>query len=139
MLDIDINTQYFLGSSQLNHFTGQAKHMRNSKLVNLTCRFIALIFLCHCSALLAETIWIDVRSKIEYMANHIDGDLRVTHTDIVEEVTKLYADKETDIALYCAAGVRAEKAKKLLLDAGYVNVSNIGGINDAKQLRNITD
>lgn len=84
----------------------------------------------------ADEVWIDVRSKMEHMFDHIEGDIRISHTEIVKEVSVLYPDKNQEILLYCAKGVRAEKAKSLLLKAGYTNVLNVGGIDDARLKRN---
>ncbi|WP_445083070.1 rhodanese-like domain-containing protein [Candidatus Nitrotoga sp. BS] len=37
--------------------------------------------------------------------------------------------------MYCRGGVRAGKALSALRNAGYTNVQNVGGINDARKLR----
>ena len=79
----------------------------------------------------AETIWIDVRSHAEYQAGHIAGDLRVSHTEIVNEISQRFPDKNTKIRLYCRSGNRASIAQDALIKSGYVNVSNAGGITDA--------
>ena len=39
-------------------------------------------------------------------------------------------DSDTDILLYCAAGLRSALAAKVLLDAGFENVYNIGGFGE---------
>lgn len=46
----------------------------------------------------------------------------------ISELTK--NNKTTQIAVYCRAGVRAEKAMKALKSVGYTNVQNLGGIQD---------
>ena len=88
---------------------------------------------------LAETVWIDVRSYPEHLVDNIEGDPRIDHGDIVEEVSERYPDKGTDIKLYCAAGGRAGTAAQALLDAGYTSVENAGGIDDARRARGIED
>lgn len=85
----------------------------------------------------AETVWIDVRSAIEHKIDHIEGDMRVSHTEILDKVIQLYPDKTTNIHLYCRSGGRAGKALLALKEAGYVNVENAGGINDARKQRGI--
>lgn len=80
-------------------------------------------------------VWIDVRSLAEHMVDHIEGDPRIPHTDIVEEVTVLFPDRDTEIRLYCRSGGRAEKAKLALEGAGYTHVVNVGGIDDAREIR----
>ncbi|MCY7297274.1 rhodanese-like domain-containing protein [Alteromonas sp. a30] len=83
----------------------------------------------------AEPTWIDVRSAAEHKLSHIDGDLRITHTDIVEKVNELFPSKDHEIRLYCRSGYRANIALEALQAAGYTNVSNAGGIEDARKER----
>ena len=39
--------------------------------------------------------------------------------------------KDQPVFTYCAAGKRAERAKNLLIENGFTNVTNLGGIQDA--------
>lgn len=86
----------------------------------------------------ADPVWIDVRSFLENKMDNIEGDIRVSHSDIVEEVSEAYPDKNTDIRLYCRSGGRAGKALSSLKKAGYKNVQNVGSIGDARKARAIT-
>lgn len=90
-----------------------------------------------CSLALAETVWIDVRSAEEYQRDHIEGDLRISHWEIVPGVTERFPDRDTEIRLYCRSGARAGKARSALEAAGYTNVSNVGGIDDARAERGL--
>jgi phage shock protein E len=85
----------------------------------------------------AEEVWIDVRSAAEYSLNSIEGDAHIVHTEITEEIVRLYPDKTTDINLYCRSGGRAGQAKASLAEAGYTNVVNVGGISDARKERGL--
>ncbi len=96
---------------------------------------VALLF---SSISYADPIWIDVRSVLENKMDNIEGDIRISHSDIVEGVSKLYSNKNTDIRLYCRSGGRAGKALTSLKHAGYINVQNVGSIADARKLRAIT-
>ena len=87
----------------------------------------------------ADSTWIDVRSKIEHSIDSIEGDVRISHGDIVKEVNELFPDKGTEIQLYCRSGGRAGKAMSALQEAGYTNVSNVGGIADARKKRGIIE
>lgn len=87
----------------------------------------------------AEPIWIDVRSAFEYQIDHIDGDLRISHDEIVPEIQKRFPDKSSEIKLYCRSGARADTAKRLLNEAGYQNVVNVGGIGDARNVRSLSE
>lgn len=82
----------------------------------------------------ADTVWIDVRSEKEYKAEHLDGTKFIPHTEIASQIGKLNLAKDTPIKLFCRSGGRAGTAKKTLLEMGYVNVQNVGGIGDAKEL-----
>lgn len=87
----------------------------------------------------AEPTWIDVRSKAEHKIDNIEGDLLISHTEIVDGVSKLFPNKDQEIRLYCRSGYRASVALKKLEDAGYTNVSNAGGINDARKERKLIE
>lgn len=85
----------------------------------------------------ADAIWIDVRSVMEHAVDHIEGDMRITHDKITQKVSELLPDKSTEIKLYCRSGGRAGKAASALMEAGYTNVSNAGGIEDAREERGL--
>jgi len=82
-----------------------------------------------------EPIYIDVRTWLEHKFNHIDGDPRIHISEIVDGVEQQFPDKSTPIRLYCAAGVRSGRGVEKLKQAGYLNVQNVGGIEDVKKLR----
>lgn len=105
-----------------------------SKMINFIIVSVIILF---SSVSFAETVWIDVRSAQEYLVDNIKGDLRVSHTDIVKQVSALYPNKDTEIRLYCRSGRRAEKAMSALKELGYKNVSNAGGIADAREERKL--
>ena len=96
-----------------------------------------IMTLCFASLATAEPAWIDVRTVEEYKQDHIDGDIRISHEQIVAEVTRLFPDKTQEIHLYCRSGRRAGIALAKLKEAGYINVSNIGSIGDAREVRSI--
>jgi phage shock protein E len=49
-------------------------------------------------------------------------------------VAELGLAKGTPIYLYCAVGGRAEKARQSLQALGYTNVTNVGGLDNARQV-----
>lgn len=85
----------------------------------------------------AEATWIDVRSELEHRIDRIEGDVRISHSEIVQQASKLFPDKDTEIKLYCLSGGRAGKAMSALQEAGYSKVSNAGGIRDARKQRGL--
>jgi phage shock protein E len=85
----------------------------------------------------AEAVWIDVRSSFEHAIDNIDGDPLISHEEIIPGVNELFPDKSTEIHLYCRSGQRAGVAMHALKETGYTNVSNEGGINDARKKRGL--
>ena len=78
-------------------------------------------------------LWIDVRSADEFASGHLPGALLIPHEQIVTGATLLDIPKDRAIALYCRSGRRAGLARDALLAAGYRNVINAGGLEDALQ------
>ncbi|MFL0811576.1 MAG: rhodanese-like domain-containing protein [Agarilytica sp.] len=100
------------------------------------CVFVGLFMFLPLFAI-AEAVWIDVRTAEENKKNSIAGDALIPHKEIVPGVEALFSDKNKEIILYCRSGRRAGVAMKALQEAGYTNVSNAGGISDAKKVRKI--
>jgi len=98
---------------------------------------LLLLFLAYGAGAQSQAVWIDVRTPVEHALDSIDGDIRISHGDIVEEVAQRYPDRSTEIHLYCASGGRAGQAAEALKAAGYTNVSNAGGIDDARRARGL--
>ena len=74
---------------------------------------------------------VDVRTPEEYAERHIDGAINIP-VDALEsrlsEVAK--GDTSKPVVVYCHSGNRAGRAKKILVDHGYSQVTNLGGIDD---------
>jgi rhodanese-related sulfurtransferase len=77
---------------------------------------------------------LDVRTLVEYKFSSIKGSKRIHVGDLEEEIDKVKkwtkGDKNHPIIVFCAAGIRAERAKKILKKHGYKRVVNLGGISD---------
>lgn len=82
-----------------------------------------------------DAVWIDVRSPQEYASGHLAGATLIPFDGIEAGITRLELDKDTPIYLYCAVGGRAEVARQRLLKIDYRNVTNVGGLDDARRLR----
>lgn len=77
-----------------------------------------------------DLILLDVRTKEEYEAGHIEGSILIP-VDIIEaEAEGILQDKEKPIIVYCRSGKRSMAAANILVKLGYENVYNLGGIND---------
>jgi len=83
-----------------------------------------------------DALLLDVRSWWEYSLYRFPGAKNISVGDLSErldEVTQaLGGSKEKPIVVYCARGVRASTAKKILQEAGFSRVTNLGGISDWK-------
>jgi len=82
----------------------------------------------------ADAVWIDVRTPAEYSQGHLEQAQLIPFDGIEAGVARLGLAKDTPIYLYCAVGGRAEKARQSLLASGYSNVTNAGGLENARQL-----
>jgi rhodanese-related sulfurtransferase len=77
---------------------------------------------------------LDVRTLIEYKISNIKNSKRIHVGDLEEEIDKVKTwvdnDMNRPIVVFCAAGVRAARAKKILKSKGFKCVQNLGGISD---------
>ena len=79
-----------------------------------------------------ELVILDVREQSEYDAGHIPKALLIPHTEIEDRAADLIPDKDTLILVYCRSGRRSKIASESLVNMGYTNVKEFGGINDWK-------
>ena len=75
---------------------------------------------------------VDVRSPDECAAGHFDVATNIPVQEIKGRLGELGA-KDRAIVLYCRSGARASSAKTTLVDAGFTNVLNAGGLTDLRQ------
>jgi rhodanese-related sulfurtransferase len=73
-------------------------------------------------------IILDVRTQEEYDTGYIEGAVLLPDYEIGEKIEELIPDKDTEILIYCRSGRRSENAAKELLEMGYTNVYDFGGI-----------
>ncbi len=72
---------------------------------------------------------IDVRTAEEYAEGHIAGAVLLPLAQIDESVQELLTDKDAELLVYCRSGNRSRAAAQLLVDMGYTNVHDFGGVN----------
>ena len=75
-------------------------------------------------------IVVDVRTQEEYEAGHIPGALLIPNETIIDQPPEQLADKSAVILVYCRSGNRSRQASLKLLDMGYSEVYDFGGIID---------
>jgi rhodanese-related sulfurtransferase len=73
---------------------------------------------------------LDVRTEEEFIEKRIDGAVLIPDTEIGVRAPGELPDKDTVILVYCRSGVRSEKASRELVQMGYSQVYDIGGIID---------
>lgn len=80
-----------------------------------------------------DAIIVDVRRNDEYKSGHIPGAVLLTmETITAETAAKVLPDKNQMILIYCRSGRRSKIAAQNLLDLGYTNLIEFGGILDYK-------
>lgn len=77
----------------------------------------------------SDYVLVDVRTKKEYESGHIPGAINIVNEEIDESVQKILEDKDRNIYVYCRSGNRSKQASQKLVDMGYTNIIEIGGIN----------
>ena len=81
----------------------------------------------------SDFILLDVRRPDEFAAGHIPEAVLFTNELMTkEDAEKLLPNKKEQIFLYCRSGRRSKEASQKLVDYGYSNVIEIGGILDYK-------
>ena len=77
-------------------------------------------------------IIIDARTQEEYDRGHIPGAILIPEYEIADRAEKELSDKNQLILVYCRSGRRSKIAAQNLLDLGYTNLIEFGGILDYK-------
>ena len=75
-------------------------------------------------------IILDVREQDEYDAGHIPGAIVISHEEIAEKAEEVLTDKDQLILVYCRSGRRSKIAAEALVELGYTNIKEFGGIID---------
>jgi phage shock protein E len=81
-----------------------------------------------------HALLLDVRTPQEYQRGHVPSARNIPIQEFSSRLKEVEAlaggDKTHPIVVYCEAGVRAARAKRILLEAGYAKVTNLGGFRD---------
>ena len=75
-------------------------------------------------------IILDVRTQEEYDEGHIPGAIVISHEEITEKAEEMLTDKNQLILVYCRSGRRSKIAAEALVELGYTNIKEFGGIID---------
>ena len=120
-----------------------------NQMKKITLLVFAIMFLAGCSAevskvdykqitteeaiiMMAEEsdyIILDVRTPEEYESGHIKDAINIPNEIIVDKEIAELPDKEQLIMIYCRSGNRSKQASEKLVELGYTNIVEFGGIN----------
>lgn len=78
----------------------------------------------------ATIILVDVRTEDEYKEEHIPGALLLPVDNLESLAPEMISDKEAVYIIYCRSGNRSATAAQQLIDLGYQNIYDMGGIID---------
>ena len=76
----------------------------------------------------SDYIIIDARTQSEYDEGHIPGAILIPEYEIAERAQEELPNKDQLILVYCRSGRRSKIAAEILVDLGYTNVKEFGGI-----------
>ena len=75
-------------------------------------------------------IILDVRTVQEYESGHIPGAICIPNETISDAEIPQLPDKDQLILVYCRSGRRSKIAAEALVELGYTNIKEFGGIID---------
>ena len=77
-----------------------------------------------------EVVILDVREQHEYDSGHIPGAVLLPVGTITKDTAAAVIDDlDTVVLVYCRSGNRSKTASQALVDLGYTNIYEFGGIN----------
>lgn len=77
-----------------------------------------------------DYVILDVRTQEEYDQGHIPGAIVIPDTEIRARAEEVLTDKDQMILVYCRSGRRSKNAAQILVELGYTNIQEFGGILD---------
>lgn len=75
-----------------------------------------------------DVIVLDVRTREEYKEKHIPKAINIDVEKILVNKPKELTNYDQKILVYCRSGARSKIACKKLVEYGYKDINNIGGI-----------
>lgn len=77
-----------------------------------------------------DVVILDVREQNEYDGGHIPGAVLLPVGTIDEAAAaEVIPDKDSTVLVYCRSGNRSKTASSKLVELGYTNIYEFGGIN----------
>jgi rhodanese-related sulfurtransferase len=75
-----------------------------------------------------DIILLDVRTEGEYKEGHIKGAILLPDTQVEQMAATVLPDLNQTILIYCRSGRRSKAAAQKLIEMGYTQVLDLGGI-----------
>jgi rhodanese-related sulfurtransferase len=75
-------------------------------------------------------IILDTRTQEEYDEGHIPGAIVIPHDEITDRAEEELPDKDQLLLVYCRSCRRSKLAAEALVELGYTNIKEFGGIID---------
>ena len=75
-------------------------------------------------------IILDTRTQEEYDEGHIPGAILIPYDEVAQKAEGVLTDKNQLILVYCRSGRRSKIAAQALVELGYTNIREFGGIID---------
>lgn len=72
---------------------------------------------------------IDVRTREEFDGGHYQGAANIPLQELQKRLAEA-GDRKKPVVVYCASGMRSAQAAKILTKAGFIDVTNAGGLNN---------
>lgn len=94
-----------------------------------------LFFVLISSSLLIAEVIIDVRTPEEFQSARLNKAINIEWQNILSIQDNI--NKTEKIYLYCRSGNRSQRATEILVDAGFVDVINLGSLQQASETLNL--
>ena len=76
----------------------------------------------------AAHLLIDVRTTEEFASGHIHGAVNIPVEELQDRLSEVSGDEP--IVVYCHSGNRSAQAARILTQAGYTDLYDLGGVNE---------
>lgn len=77
-----------------------------------------------------DYVILDARTDEEFAEGHIEGAILIPEYEVADRAEDEIPDKDALILVYCRSGRRSKIAAQALIELGYTNVKEFGGIID---------
>ncbi len=76
---------------------------------------------------------VDVRTAGEFSSGHFEGAVNIPYDIIARAIDQYTTDKSRVVIVYCRSGNRSAHAKQSLIQTGYTNVVDGGGLGQMEK------